>query len=71
MSKYDVGGSQIAFQPGSDSQVLANKLGITDPKDMDDAELELLGKLYERVLNEALPQNAVTTLDPLVAEPHL
>jgi cell filamentation protein len=61
MSKYDVGGSQAAYQPGSNDTVLANKLGITSAGDMDDAELELLEKLYEHVLNEALPEGAITT----------
>lgn len=61
MSKYTLGGSQTAYQPGSDNQVLANKLGITDPEEMDDAELELLEQLYEHVLNQALPKGAITT----------
>ena len=46
MTKYEVGGSQGLYQPGSDNKVLANKLGITEPVDIDEAELVLLEKLY-------------------------
>lgn len=63
MNKYAVGGSQTAYQPSSGDQVLANKLGITSPQDMDDAELELLEKLYDRVLNEISPKGVISTQD--------
>ena len=61
MSKYDLDGDQTHFQPGSDDRVLANKLGITDPEEMDDAELHLLEQLYERVVMEQLPTGAIDT----------
>lgn len=61
MSKYDLGGDQTQFQPGSSDLVLANKLGITDPAEMDDAELVLLEKLYQRVLIGQLPTGAIDT----------
>jgi cell filamentation protein len=60
MSKYDATGSQGEYQPGSDDQVLRNKLGIVAPDDMDDAELELLQKLYEDVLIDNLPSGTIT-----------
>jgi cell filamentation protein len=63
MSKYDASGLQAAYEPGSDNQVLKNRLGITSPEDMDDAELTLLEKLYERVLVEHLPVNAIKVVD--------
>ena len=50
MGKYELTESQARYQPGSNDQVLANKLGITDPADMDEAELALLEKLYQQVL---------------------
>lgn len=60
MSKYDASGSQASYQPGSNDQVLSNRLGITSPDEMDDAELVLLQKLYERVLIEHLPTGSIT-----------
>jgi len=55
--RYDVSGSPEAqFEPGSNEQVLRNRLGIKLPKDMDDAEaralegamIGLVGKYDER-----------------------
>jgi cell filamentation protein len=63
MTKYHVGGSQTLFQPGSCDQVLLNKLDLTDPKDMEEAELMLLAKLYDWVLNEAFPDRTITSND--------
>jgi len=60
MSKYDIGGSQGRYQPGSNDTVLENKLEITEASDMDEAELVLLEKLYEVVLFENLPQSKIT-----------
>jgi len=61
--KYDVGGTQGQYQPGSNDRVLANKLDITDPCDMNDAELVLLEKLYEDVLLNNLSANAIKISD--------
>lgn len=61
--RYQVGGAQGAWQPGSDDQVLLNKLGITDPAEMAEAELELLLQLYEAVLVKALPDLALTVAE--------
>ena len=63
MSKYEVGGDQGRFQPGSNNQVLENKLGITDPAERDEAELVLLEKLYEDVLLYNLPSGQITVTD--------
>nr|VUD23927.1 Uncharacterised protein [Salmonella sp. NCTC 7297] len=46
MSRYRVSGSEGQYEKNSDEQVLANKLGITDSGEMDEAELVLLEKLY-------------------------
>ena len=58
-TRYDVAGSQGMFQPGSDDKVLANKVGIILPSEMDEAELVLLQKLYEAVLGR-LPAGRIT-----------
>ena len=63
MSKYDIGGAQGRYQPGSNDRVLENKLGITEPADRDEAELVLLEKLYEDVLLTNLPQAAITVAE--------
>lgn len=61
--RYQVEGAQGAWQPGSNEQVLLNKLRITDPAEMADAELELLLQLYEAVLVAALPDRTLTVAD--------
>ena len=62
-NRYDAEGAQSTYEPGSDELVLANKLGITDSEDMDDAELVLLEKLYLSVLIENLPDRRLTVQD--------
>lgn len=59
-TRYDVAGPQGMFEPGSGDEVLANKLGITQPADMDEAELVLLQKLYESVLSDHMPEGRIT-----------
>ena len=49
MSRYSTSGIEGQYEPGSDEQVLENLLGITDPEEMDEIELELLDQLYESV----------------------
>ena len=63
MGKYNIGGIQGRFQPGSNNQVLANKLGITDPAERDEAEMVLLEKLYEDVLLHNLPTGSIGVSD--------
>lgn len=63
INRYDAQGAQSTYEPGSDEQVLANKLGITNTQDMDDAELVLLEKIYQSVLIEHLPDRALTVQD--------
>jgi cell filamentation protein len=43
--------------------VLANKLHITDPEEMEEAELVLLEQLYESVLIDHLPPGPITVVD--------
>jgi len=61
--RYRAEGPQGAFQPGSDDQVLANRLGITNPDDIAEAELVLLEKLYEAVLVDEFPDRRLTSAD--------
>lgn len=63
MTKYDAGGSQTLFQPDSGDRVLLNKLDLTDPEEMEEAELMLLAKLYDWVLYEAFPARTITAND--------
>lgn len=44
--------SEGQFQPGSNNQVLVNKLDITNSPEMDDVELDLLEQLTAAVLDE-------------------
>lgn len=62
MGRYDISGAQGELQPGSEGCVLANKLGITRPEDMNEAELVLLQKLYLDVLTEHMPSGRVSAL---------
>lgn len=61
MSRYSVSGDQGEYEPGSEGQVLANKLDITDPREIEEAELELLLQLYEQVLPKVSPSDTITT----------
>lgn len=61
MSRYSVTGDQGEHEPGSDGRVLANKLGITDPAEIEEAELQLLLQLYEEVLPTIGPTETVTS----------
>lgn len=61
--RYRVDGSQGRAQPGSEDLVLENRLGITDPADMDELELHLLTQLYDRLLVMDLPDRCLTVND--------
>ena len=52
MSRYDAEGLEAEQQPGAEEGVLRNSLDLLSKKDIDDAETELLEKLYEKVLGE-------------------
>ncbi len=62
-NRYEASGSQAEAQPGSDGRVLRNALGITDPAQMDEAELQLLLQLYELVLGEQFPARQLGVAD--------
>jgi cell filamentation protein len=61
--RYQTGGPQGAFQPGSNHRVLANQLGIVDPAEIAEVELVLLEKLYQAVLIDELPDRRLEVQD--------
>lgn len=62
-NRYQANGAQGASQPGSGDEVLVNRLGLTDPDEIAQAELLLLGQLYEAVLIDALPDRDLCVED--------
>ncbi|OTA15625.1 cell division protein Fic [Xenorhabdus vietnamensis] len=60
MSRYDVSNSEVKFAQGSNEEVLANKLGISDLNEINDAELVLLEKLYQAIFEEQFPLKKIT-----------
>lgn len=63
MTRYEANGSEAESEPGSDGEVLANLVGITDPAEMNDAEMELLEDLYEAIFGNAFPDRQLTVAD--------
>ncbi|MGS2722474.1 Fic/DOC family protein [Porticoccus sp. GXU_MW_L64] len=55
--------TQKANQPGSNNQVLLNKLDITSSVEMDQVELELLDLLYEDVISDVSTDQVITAAD--------
>lgn len=50
MAKYEIPTTEDEFEPGSKGAVLKNRLGIVTLGDINEAETELLKKLYEHVI---------------------
>lgn len=63
MNRYQVLGREGEFQPESGGLVLANMQDITDPDEMNTAELYLYEQLYTEVLAVALPRRSLTAAD--------
>lgn len=61
--RYDAGEAQGAYEPGSGDRVLRNRLGVTDPEEMDEVELHLLEQIYQAVLVEDLPDRTLRVAD--------
>lgn len=61
MSRYHAPGAQGSAEPGSDGKVMANKLGLTDQESLDEAETELLLKLYEDVFSTLEEDQSIDT----------
>ncbi|ALD44013.1 hypothetical protein AN479_06135 [Serratia marcescens] len=60
MSRYHVSSSEGQYEKESGEQVLANKLGIADSNELDDAELVLLEQLYHSVFEQHFPLGKIT-----------
>ena len=63
MSRYDPVGSEAECEPGSEGRVLANRLGVTDPDEMEEIELTLLGRLYAAVFGDEFADRRLTVAD--------
>jgi cell filamentation protein len=61
--RYQVNGTEGDFEPGSNEQVLRNRVGIQSPDDMNDLELGLLAQLYDEVLLNSFPDRQLVVQD--------
>lgn len=62
--RYDVSGSiEAQFEPGSDGQVLRNRLGIVDPGQLEDLEFDRLFTLEEQLIDELLIDQQIMVND--------
>ena len=62
--RYDVSGlSEAQFEPGSNDQVLKNRLGITSPEVMDEAELRALEKVLLDLVRKYDERHRFTAAD--------
>ena len=55
--------AEAEAEPGSDGNVLRNRLGIIESEEMDELEVVLLEKLYQLVLIDDFPDRALTVAD--------
>lgn len=68
MSPYRATGPDESAEPDSDGRVLANKMGITDQRELDEAETQLLRMLYEEVFANLEPDQPLDV--PLIKHWH-
>jgi len=62
--RYDtLGNPEGQFQPGSNDRVLINKIGIIEPTEMDEIELNLMEQLTEVVLSEVKADQVISSND--------
>lgn len=62
--RYDISGNpEGLFQPESNDAVLLNKMGVTDPEEMEGIEFDLLISLQENLLDELQIDQAITCQD--------
>lgn len=63
MSRYEASGTEAGSEPGSNGEVLANLVGITNADEMNDIEMELLEALYAEIFGDRFPDSQLTVLD--------
>ncbi|SBS28471.1 Adenosine monophosphate-protein transferase [Marinomonas aquimarina] len=63
MSRYQLDTAEAKYQPGSNHQVLLNKLNVTDLEEMHDIEAQLLFLLYTKVFSHPTELEAFTFQD--------
>ncbi|MFO7954670.1 MAG: hypothetical protein R6U45_07740 [Thioalkalivibrio sp.] len=68
MSPYRATGPDESAEPDSDGRVLANKMGITEQRELDEAETQLLRMLYEEVFANLEPDQPLDV--PLIKHWH-
>lgn len=62
--RYDTSGNpEGQYQPGSDHQVLLNKLGITDPQEMENIEFDYLVHFQSALFDELAIDQKISTND--------
>lgn len=62
--RYDTTGNiEAQFEPSSCGRVLANNLGVSDPNEMDDLELNLFDKLHDHVVHSVETDQRLTVAD--------
>ena len=62
--RYGTAGNvEAQFELGSNGRVLANKLGISDPEEMEDVEVGLLNRLHEDVIGTIEVNQPTTVAD--------
>lgn len=62
--RYDISGLREAqFEPGSNEQVLRNRLGIKSPRVMDDAEVRALEKAMVEFVGKYVAEHRFTATD--------
>ncbi|UWN50754.1 hypothetical protein ASALC70_02977 [Alcanivorax sp. ALC70] len=65
--RYDTAGSpEGEWEPGSEEQVLANQLGVTNPCLMDQIELDGLNYLYQSVY-ESVTEDETLGMEDIIA----
>ena len=62
--RYDTAGNiEAQFEPGSNNQVLKNKLGIQNIAEMEEVELDLLIQLYDVIPEKVQVDQRITVAD--------
>jgi cell filamentation protein len=61
--RYRAAGNQSGLPSGIEGTVLPNRLGLTEPDHLAEAELLLLGQIYEAVLIDELPNRSISIQD--------